>query len=82
MSTEQKSSVVFRVPDFVDADGIAYTDIEVVVEMDGDIRSTAELVKTLERPIGETASQMKKAAKLDCVTRKGLRIGHWTILGG
>jgi hypothetical protein len=27
--SEQKSSVTFRVPDFVDADGIEYTDIEV-----------------------------------------------------
>ena len=52
MSSEQ-SSVVFRVPDFVDADGIEYTDIEVVEEMDGDIRETAQLVKTLERPLKE-----------------------------
>jgi hypothetical protein len=54
MSSEQKSSVTFRVPDFVDSDGIEYTDIEVIVEMVGDIRETAQLVKTLERPIGET----------------------------
>jgi len=47
------SSVVFRVPDFIDADGIAYTDIEIVVEMDGDIRETVQLVKTLERPLTE-----------------------------
>jgi hypothetical protein len=47
------SSVVFRVPDFVDSDRIAYTDIEVVVEMDGDIRDTVQLVKTLERPLTE-----------------------------
>ena len=47
------SSVVFRVPDFVDADGIAYTDIEVIVEMEGDIRDTVQLVKTLERPLTE-----------------------------
>ena len=53
MSKEQTSSVVFRVPDFVDADGIEYTDIEVVVEMDGDIRDTVQLVKTLERPLTE-----------------------------
>jgi hypothetical protein len=52
MSSEQ-SSVVFRVPDFIDADGIEYTDIEVVVEMDGDIRETAQLVKTLERPLAK-----------------------------
>ena len=48
-----QSSVVFRVPDFVDADGIAYTDIEVIVEMEGDIRDTVQLVKTLERPLTE-----------------------------
>jgi hypothetical protein len=29
------SSVTFRVPDFFDADGIEYTDIEVIVEIDG-----------------------------------------------
>ena len=45
------SSVTFRVPDFVDADGIEYTDIEVIVEMDSDIRDTVQPVKTLERPL-------------------------------
>jgi hypothetical protein len=54
MSSEQ-SSVVFRVPDFVDSDGIEYTDIEVIVEMDGDIRDTVQLVKTLERPLTRNA---------------------------
>jgi hypothetical protein len=49
----ERSSVVFRVPDFVDSDGIEYTDIEVVVQTVGDIRDTAQLFKTLERPIGE-----------------------------
>jgi hypothetical protein len=44
MSSEQ-SSVTFRVPDFIDSDGIEYTDIEVIVEMDGDIRDTVQLVK-------------------------------------
>ncbi len=53
MKNEQQSSVVFRVPDFVDADGIAYTDIEVIVEMDSDIRDTVQLVKNLERPLKE-----------------------------
>ena len=52
MKNEQ-SSVVFRVPDFTDSDGIEYTDIEVIVEMDGDIRDTVQLVKTLERPLTE-----------------------------
>jgi hypothetical protein len=41
------------VPGFVDADGVEYTDIEVIVEMDGDIRDTVQLVKTLERPLTE-----------------------------
>jgi hypothetical protein len=54
MSSEQTSSVTFRVSDFTDSDGIEYTEIEVVVEMDGaDIRETAPLVKTLERPLTE-----------------------------
>ena len=53
MSKEQTSSVTFRVPDFIDADGIEYTDIELIVEMDGDIRDTDQLVKTLERPLTE-----------------------------
>jgi len=70
------------VPDFIDVDGIEYTDIEVIVEMDGDIRDTVQLVKTLERPIGDGA-QMKAAKRkasrgakrartqpgLDCVSR-------------
>jgi|HubBroStandDraft_6_1064221.scaffolds.fasta_scaffold507685_1 hypothetical protein len=57
MKNEQ-SSVVFRVPDFTDSDRIEYTDIEVIVEMDGDIRDTVQFVKTLERPL---AAQMKAA---------------------
>lgn len=28
----EASRVVFRVPDFVDADGISYSDIEIIVE--------------------------------------------------
>jgi hypothetical protein len=47
------SSVSFRVPDFVDEDGIEYTDIEVIVEMEGEIRDAVHLVKTLERPLTE-----------------------------
>jgi hypothetical protein len=41
------SSVSFRVPDFVGEDGVEYTDIEVIVEMDGDIRDAVQLVKAL-----------------------------------
>jgi hypothetical protein len=44
------SSVSFRVPDFVGEDGVEYTDIEVVVEMDGDIRDTANVAEALRRP--------------------------------
>ena len=51
------SSVVFRVPDFVDADGIGYTDIEVIVEMEGDIRDTANLAETLQRPVKGNANE-------------------------
>ncbi len=57
MSTEQKYSVVFRVPDFVDADGIEYSDIEVVVEMEGDIRDTANLAETLQRLLKGNANE-------------------------
>jgi hypothetical protein len=41
------SSVSFRVPDFVGEDGVEYTDIEVIVEMDGDIRDAANLSDSL-----------------------------------
>jgi hypothetical protein len=47
------SSVNFRVPDFVGEDEVEYTDIEVVVEMDSDIRDAVQLVRTLERPLTE-----------------------------
>jgi len=59
MKNEQ-SSIAFRVPDFIDADGIEHTDIEVIVEMHGDIRDSVQLVKTLERPLTERKT---KAAK-------------------
>ena len=45
------SSVSFRVPDLVGEDGVEYTDIEVVVEMDGDIRETADVAQALQRPL-------------------------------
>ena len=46
----QDSSVTFRVPDFVGEDGVEYTDIEVTVQMDGDIRDTADVAEALQRP--------------------------------
>ena len=50
---QSTSSVSFRVPDFVGEDGVEYTDIEVIVDMDGDIRDAVQFVKTLERPLKE-----------------------------
>jgi hypothetical protein len=44
-------SVSFRVPDFVGEDGVEYTDIEVIVEMDGEIRDAANLADSLQRPV-------------------------------
>jgi hypothetical protein len=49
--THATSRVSFRVPDFVGEDGIEYTDIEVIVEMDGAIRDTVKLVDALLRPV-------------------------------
>jgi hypothetical protein len=45
------SSVSFRVPDFVGEDGVEYSDIEVVVEMDGGIRETANFAEALQSPL-------------------------------
>jgi hypothetical protein len=50
---EGTSSVSFRVPDFVGEDGVAYTDIEVIVEMDGGIRDTAHVAEALRHPVRE-----------------------------
>lgn len=45
------SSVSFRVPNFVGEDGVEYTDIEVIVQIDGDIRDAANLADSLQRPV-------------------------------
>jgi hypothetical protein len=55
--SEQTSSVTFTVPDFHGDDGVFYSDIEIIVETDSDIQSTASLAETLERPIGERVRQ-------------------------
>ena len=47
------TSVSFRVPDFVGEDGGEYTDIEVIVEMDGDIRDAANLAESLQGTLTE-----------------------------
>ena len=56
MKNEMQSSVTFRVPDFVGDDGIVYSDIEITVQMDCDIRSTANLAETLQRPLKGNAN--------------------------
>jgi hypothetical protein len=48
---QRTSSVSFRVPDFVGEDGVEYTDIEVIVEMDSDLRDTVKLVDALQRQV-------------------------------
>ena len=50
---QRTSSVSFCVPDFVGEDGVVYSEIEVIVEMNGDIRDAVHLIKTLERPLTE-----------------------------
>jgi hypothetical protein len=42
------SCVTFRVPDFVGEDGVVYSDIEITIESDGDVRDAVNLTKTLE----------------------------------
>jgi hypothetical protein len=53
------SSVTFRVPDFVGDDGTEYTDIEVIVEMGGDIRDAANLAESLQRPLKTRAGDVR-----------------------
>jgi hypothetical protein len=52
MKNEQ-SSVTFRVPDFIDADGIEYTDIEVIVETHSEngICDALTFIDTLGNPL-------------------------------
>jgi hypothetical protein len=46
--SEPSGQVAFRVPDFVDEEtGVLYSDIEVIVEMDGGIGDAARLVEAL-----------------------------------
>jgi hypothetical protein len=49
----QGSSVSFRVPNFLGEHGVTYSDIEVIVEMDGDIRDAVNLAESLQRPLPE-----------------------------
>jgi hypothetical protein len=47
------SSVSSRVPDFVGEDSVVYSDIEVVVQIDGGIRDAVNLAESLHRPLPE-----------------------------
>jgi len=81
-----KNEIVFHVPEFVDSDGIAYTDIEVIVEMDGDIREspTCQNAGTSHRREGmqmnrkvsrRGAKRVRTQPVLDCVTRSLIENG-------
>ena len=64
------SGVTFRVPDFLGEDGVVYSDIELLVELDSDIRDAVQLVKTLERPLTERKSvEPRNGKSSDPVTR-------------
>jgi hypothetical protein len=49
----QPTSVIFQIPDFTDADGVVYSDIEITVEMNSGIGDTVKLVDALQRPLTE-----------------------------
>jgi hypothetical protein len=49
----QPSSVTFTIPDFTDDEGIQYTEISVVVEMESDLSVTVKFVDALQRPLTE-----------------------------
>jgi hypothetical protein len=54
VSKETSSNVTFTLPDFLDSDGVSYTEIQVIVEIEGgDIRDTVQFAKTLERPLAK-----------------------------
>jgi hypothetical protein len=67
---QRTSSVSFRVPDFVGEDGVVYSDIEVIVEMDGNIRGTVNIAESLQRPMrakdGDVQSSSRSLKK--CLT--------------
>jgi len=51
---------VFKVPDFTDDEGIVYSDIEVVMESDGDVRETARLAGKVENALEKSAPPRRK----------------------
>ncbi len=50
MAEQTRSSVAFTIPDFTDADGICYSDIQIIVLMDGDIHEAVKIADVLQRP--------------------------------
>ena len=51
MAEQTQSGVTFTIPDFTDSDGIFYSEIQIVVQMDGDIRDAVKIVGTLQAPL-------------------------------
>ena len=51
---------MFKVPDFTDDEGIVYSDIEVVMESDGDVRETARLAGKVENALEKSAPPRRK----------------------
>lgn len=49
MTEQSQSRVIFSVPDFTDSDGILYSEIEIVVQMD-DIHDAVRIADALLRP--------------------------------
>ena len=70
----QPSRVTFCIPDFRDAEsGIEFTEIEVIVETDGEIGDTVKLVDTLQRSLAEeyegrliTRRMIASPRRVDC----------------
>lgn len=54
---DSNGQVVFYVPDFTSEDGTVFSDIEVIVEMEGGIRDAARIVETLDRPLNKIHQQ-------------------------
>ena len=54
------SKVTMKIPDFVDPrDGVAYTDIELIVESEGDVRDAAKLTNVIENNFQNTKKEKR-----------------------
>jgi hypothetical protein len=52
MAEQTQSSVTFTVPDFTESDGVRYSEIQIVVQME-DIRDAARLADALQCEAGQ-----------------------------